>query len=654
MHLARMLAALVGLVALSACSDQSADPEPMLDLRIIETTDIHAHVMAFDYYRDRPTERLGLARTASLIRQAQREVDNSVLVDNGDLIQGSPMGDYVAHAGLSEGEVHPVYQAMNQLGYDVGNIGNHEFNFGLEFLQAAINGAAFPYISANVLDAETLEPYFTPYLIKTTRLVDAQGDYHDVEIGYIGFVPPQIMTWDRPHLAGRVVARDIVECAREWIPKMHAEGAEVIVAIPHSGLSVDPSTAMAENAVYYLSEVPGIDVIAFGHAHAVFPSEGYAGLPGVDIERGTLNGVVSVMPGRWGSHVGIVDLQLQRLDGRWQVVSGRSEARPIFSEPQQQALVDPYEPMVEAVEQAHQNTRDFVGQPIGRASAPLYSFLTLVQDDPTVQIVNDAQRDYVERYIQGDPDLGGLPVLSAAAPFKAGGRRGSAEDFVQVEAGELTYRNAADLYVFPNTLVALKLSGAQIRAWLECSAGLFHRIDPQREDAQALINWEGFRTYNFDVIDGVDYRIDVTQPARFDGDCQLQDAEAERIVQLQYRGEPLDPEQVFLLATNNYRAYGEQFPGANDEHVAFSSPDENRAILVDYIGQLSREHGQVDPSADHNWQLKPVATERDLDIRFETSDTERARDFIREQAFYPIGKVEGETNQYRIDLRAVP
>jgi 2',3'-cyclic-nucleotide 2'-phosphodiesterase/3'-nucleotidase len=153
----------------------------------------------------------------------------------------------------------------------------------------------------------------------------------------------------------------------------------------------------------------------------VFPSQDFADLPGVDLNTGTINGVPSVMPGYWGSHAGIIDLQLQRQDGGWQVVSGRSEARPIFSPEEDRALVEADRTMTEALSAEHKRTREFVNRPVGKASAPMHSYLALVQDDPTVQVINDAQSAYVERYIQGDPDLAKLPVLSAAAPFKAGG-----------------------------------------------------------------------------------------------------------------------------------------------------------------------------------------------------------------------------------------
>lgn len=625
-----------------------------IKLRIIETTDIHTNVMDYDYYKDKPSQQIGLTRAATLVKAARSEVENSVLVDNGDLIQGSPMGDYMAAKGIEKGEVHPVYKAMNQLGYDVGNIGNHEFNYGLEFLAKSLEGAEFPYVSANVFDQKTGEHYFKPYLIKSHMFKDVDGVEHEIKVGYIGFVPPQIMVWDKKNLEGKVFAKDIKESAMALVPQMKAEGADVIVAIPHSGVSSDPHKMGAENSTYYLSEVEGIDAIAFGHSHAVFPGKGFENIQGVDNEVGTINGVAAVMPGRWGSHVGVIDLELKQEGEQWVVVKGQSEARPIFDSATKQPIADADADIVKALEADHKATRDFVNQPIGKASDVMYSFLALVQDDPTVQIVNLAQKDYVERFIQGDPDLSDIPVLSAAAPFKAGGRKNDPNNYTEVESGQLTFRNAADLYLYPNTLVAMKVSGHEVKEWLECSAGQFKQIDTNSSAAQSLIDWDGFRTYNFDVIDGVNYQIDVTQPAKYDGNCNVINEDAERVVGLTYQGKAIDLKQPFIIATNNYRAYSNKFPGTGAEFVAFDSPDENRSVVAAYITRVSEENGEFVPSADNNWSFAPIQSDKKLDIRFETSPGEKAAKFIADKGQYPMTFVENDDvgfAVYQIDLQ---
>ena len=620
-----------------------------VDLRILETTDLHSNMMDFDYYKDTPTEKFGLVRTASLINAARAEAANSVLVDNGDLIQGSPLGDYMAAKGLKAGDIHPVYKALNTLDYAVGNLGNHEFNYGLDYLHKALAGAKFPYVNANIIDARTHKPLFTPYLIKETAVKDKDGKAQTLRIGYIGFVPPQIMTWDKANLAGKVTVKDITETAKQYVPEMRKQGADLVVVVAHSGLSSDPYHAMAENSVYYLSEVPGVDAILFGHAHAVFPGKDFASIKGADIEKGTLNGVPAVMPGMWGDHLGVVDLVLNNDDGAWKVTSSKAEARPIYDSVAKKSLAAEDARLVKVLEQDHNATREFVSKPIGKSADNMYSYLALVQDDPTVQVVNNAQRAYVEKFIQGDPDLANLPVLSAAAPFKVGGRKNDPASFVEVEKGQLTFRNAADLYLYPNTLVVVKASGKEVKEWLECSAGQFNQIDVNSSKPQSLINWDGFSTYNFDVIYVVNYQVDVSQPARYDGECQKVNPKAERIKDLTFNGKPIDPNATFLVATNNYRAYGGKFAGTGDSHIAFASPDENRSVLANWISAQREIH----PAADNNWRLAPLHSQQKLDIRFETSPGEKAAAFIKDKARYPmhhVGTDEIGFAIYQVDL----
>ena len=622
-----------------------------VDLRVIETTDIHSNVLDFDFYKNTPSTRIGLVRTATLVQEAQAQAKNSVLVDNGDLIQGSPMGDWRAAEGLAGGDVHPTHKVMNVMGYDVGNVGNHEFNYGLEYFHNAISGAAFPYISANI---RTLDGNFliAPYLIKEMSVTDTDGKKQTIKVGFIGFVPPQIMMWDRNNLEGKVTAEDITASARKLVPEMKEKGADVVIAIPHSGLSSEPYKAMAENSVYYLSTVPDIDALMFGHSHGVFPSEAFKGIPGVDVAAGTINGVPAVMPGRWGSHIGIVDLTLDNSKGDWEVVGSKVTTRAIAAA-DGTPLVKADARLASLVESDRVATTEFVNRPIGKASDVMYSFLALVQDDPTVQIVNQAQRDYVQHFVQGDPDLADLPVLSAGAPFKAGGRKDDPTDYTEVESGVMTFSNAADLYLYPNTLSALKVSGKELREWLERSAGMFNRVDPNSTARQALLNWDTFRTYNFDVIDGVNYEVDITVPARYNEKGEVV-ANTHRIKNLTYQGKPVQDNQQFLVATNNYRASGGgSFPGATPGNLAFHAPDESRQILANYIAKVSKEQGMVKPTADHNWRFAPIKGGEKLNVVFETAASDKAAEFIAKQARYPMTRVGSDDKGfalYRVDL----
>jgi 2',3'-cyclic-nucleotide 2'-phosphodiesterase / 3'-nucleotidase len=626
-----------------------------VDLRIIETTDLHGNMMNYDYFKDQSVDSFGLVKTANLIHQARSEVKNSVLVDNGDLIQGSPMADYAVNKGLNDGDIHPVYKALNTLDYTVGNIGNHEFNFGLEFLQRSLSGAKFPYINANVYDAKTQKPFFTQYIILDTPVIDRNGNKHTIKIGYIGFVPPQIIQWDKLNLDGKVVVKDIIETAKLLVPEMKKQGADVIIAIPHSGVSTEPYKALAENSVYYLSQVEGIDAIMFGHAHSVFPSEAFKSLPNTDIKTGNINHVPAVMPGHWGSHLGVIDLVLEGEQANWQVVSGKSEARPIYDIKNKKALVEADAKIVDILVKDHQGTREFVSKPIGKVSTDITSYLALVEDSSALQIINDAQIDYVKQFIQGDPDLNGLPILSAIAPFKAGGRKNDPSAFVDVKKGNLSFRNAADIYLYPNILSAVKITGKDVKEWLECSAGVYNQINTNSSQPQYLINWDKFRTYNFDIIDGVNYQIDVTKPPRYDANCQLINPTSERIKNLTYQQKTIDPNQEFLIATNNYRAYGGLFPGTGEKNVKFNSPDDLRLILSAYITNMTQKNGIVDVTVDNNWQIARITSNKNLDIRFESSSTDEAKSYIEKHSLYPIRFIDIDTSGfgvYKIDLQS--
>lgn len=626
-----------------------------VDLRIIETTDLHGNMMNYDYFKDQYIDTFGLAKTANLIHQAREEVKNSVLVDNGDLIQGSPMADYALNKGLNKGDIHPVYKALNTLDYVVGNIGNHEFNFGLDFLQKSLAGANFPYVNANVYDAKSNKPFFKQYIILDKKVVDRDGKQHSIKIGYIGFVPPQIMQWDKLNLEGKVIVKDITETAKKLVPEMKKQGADIIVAIPHSGVSAEPYKALAENSVYYLTQVEGINAIMFGHSHGVFPSEDFKSLPNTDINTGNINNIPAVMPGQWGSHLGVVDLVIEGDKSNWKVVSGKSQARPIFDSKNKKALVDADKNITKVLKDDHEGTREFVGKPIGKVSTDINSYLALIEDTSALQIISDAQIDYVKQFVQGDPDLDGLPILSAIAPFKAGGRKNDPTAYVDVKKGDLTFRNAADIYLYPNILSAVKITGKEVKEWLECSAGVYNQIDINSSKPQYLINWDKFRTYNFDTIDGVSYEIDITKPARYDGSCQLINPESERIINLTYQQKTIDPNQAFLIATNNYRAYTGAFPGTGGKNVKFNSPDDLRVILSAYITNYTKKQGQVDVTVDNNWRIAPITSQTKLDIRFESSPTDEAKTYIETHSLYPTKFVEKDNlgfGVYQLNLQA--
>ncbi|MGG2014161.1 bifunctional 2',3'-cyclic-nucleotide 2'-phosphodiesterase/3'-nucleotidase [Bacillus sp. S10(2024)] len=621
----------LGVIAPQVWITPAYAEESNVKLRILETSDIHVNLMNYDYYQTKTDNKVGLVQTATLVNQARGEVKNSVLFDDGDALQGTPLGDYVANKIKKEDPsyVHPLYRMMNLMKYDVISLGNHEFNYGLDYLKKVTSETQFPVINSNVYDAKTGENYFKPYHVFEKEVKDEAGQTQKIKIGVMGFVPPQIMGWDKANLEGKVIAKDIVETAKEMVPKMQAEGADVIVALAHSGVDKSGYNSGMENSSYYLAtEVPGVDAVLMGHSHAVVTDK--------------YNGVPVVMPGVFGNNLGMIDMELKQVNGKWEVQKDKSNpaVRPI-ADSKGNALVESDQKLVDEIKDDHEGTIKYVNTPVGETKAPINSYFALVQDDPSVQIVTNAQKWYTEQKMKGTK-FEGLPILSAGAPFKAGGRNG-ATYYTDIPAGTLAIKNVADLYVYPNTLYAVKVNGAQLKDWLEMSAGQFNQIDPKNTDEQKLVNIN-YPTYNFDVLDGVKYEIDVTQPAKYDKDGKVVNEAANRIVNLTFDGKPVSDSQEFVVATNNYRGSSKTFPGVSKGEVILQSPDETRQIIVEYMKQIKT----INPTADKNWAFKPIVGEK-LNVTFDSSPN--AQKFITKDGNISyVGPSENEFAKYTIDV----
>ncbi|MDN5923483.1 MAG: bifunctional 2',3'-cyclic-nucleotide 2'-phosphodiesterase/3'-nucleotidase [Xanthomonadales bacterium] len=582
-------------------------------LTIIETTDLHSNVMSYDYYKLKPDPSLGFERAATLVKRAQAQFPNTLLFDAGDTIQGSVLADYQALVNpVSCAQELAIYRAMDTLGYDAGTAGNHEFNYGLAFLSQVSGtpmnvdggseqrcaGPHYPIVLANVFSARDGKPIFKPWTIITrqisARTPAGQTITAPLRIGVIGFTTPPIMDWDKRNLAGKVTVMGVVEAAKKYLPQLQAQHPDVIVAIEHGGLSDAPYTPHMANAGWYLAQVPGIDALMLGHSHTEFPGPNYKHLPGVDDVRGLVHGVPAVMGDFFGKAIGLIHLELTYRDGRWvsDTSMAHSETWPICPHKHECVPVDPE--IAPLVAKAHQAAIAYVSTPIGHSDFRMSSYFADLGDESALAIVNAAQLDYVRHEIANShPQLQGLPIVSAAAAFRTG--FAGADDYTDVAAGALSIRSAADLYFYPNTLSAVQVDGAGLKAWLEESAGRFNRIDPNKQTPQALINTR-FKGYNFDQIQGdIHYVIDVSQPR------------GERIVALTYAGKLVQPSQTFIVVTNNYRASGGGgFPGLDGHNIVISAPDGNREVLVNWI----KQHPQLqrDDLPPRSWHFAPLHT----------------------------------------------
>lgn len=569
-----------------------------IKLRLIETSDLHMFVADHDYYRDRPDLTVGLCRVASLIAAARAEAPNSLLFDNGDIIQGNPLGDFAARPGaLAKGAVHPIFRAMNTLDYDAATVGNHEFNYGLDFLERALEGVRFPFVCANVTRAKG-EAFLPPHLILERRLRAEDGSVHLLRIGVIGFVTPQIMVWDRAHLEGRLLAQDIVETAASVLPGLRAR-CDVVVGLCHSGISAAPRVNGFENAAFHLAGVAGFDAIFTGHSHRVFPGPDYAataGAGGIDSTNGTLAGVPAVMPGFWGSHLGVIDLELAHDGVRWSVAGHGAAARPIYRREAGKvvALVEPARAITEEIREAHEATRVWVSQPVGRTARPLSTRFALAGDTSVMDFINAAQVWYARGLLTGTPHEA-VPLLSAAAPFKAGF---TPDAFIDLPAGPIAIRDLAEIYLFANTLSAVRITGAMVGEWLERSAAVFNRLDPALESVQPLVD-RRVPSYNFDLISDLSWQFDLSQPVRHGAGGAVA-SDVRRVRDLRYRGAPIDPAAEFVVVTNNYRADGGGgFPGLDGSRTVLRAPDLNRDAMIRFVEAV----GTVDIPPQSRWRF---------------------------------------------------
>lgn len=568
----------------AAGSDTRAGGGKQFTLTVLGTTDLHNNVFNWDYFKNVPysdsaSNRIGIAQAATLIKamRAERGAANTLTIDAGDTIQGTPLAYYFAKINpISATVKHPMALAMNSVGYDAVCLGNHEFNYGIPLLRTWEGQLDFPLLGANVRDAATGSRAFTPYVLKRVKTGNGW-----VTVGLVGFVTPGCALWDRDNVQGRLDFNGIVEEARKVIPEMKAAGADVVIVSSHSGATPGSSYGDAlpfpENASTQLAEeVPGIDAILVGHAHLEIPERFVT-------NKDTGRQVLLAEPLKWGMRVSVMDLELAREKGQWTVISAHShllDAKTVDADPA----------VVRAVQAGHDATVKYVNAVIGTSTAPLSTATACWQDSAAIDAINYVQASTIKAELAGGPNAG-LPVLSIAAAF-------SRE--VDVKAGPLTIRDVAGLYIFDNTLLSIKVTGAQVKAYLEWSAQYFRPVSTTTARAADVTNAvtatapNGTPDYNYDVVYGLDapldYEIDLARPA------------GDRIVGLAYGGKALAPEQEFAMAINNYRqSGGGNFPGVKTAPVLSNSQQEIRQRIIDYV--VDRGTLDVAVFSRDNWRL---------------------------------------------------
>jgi 2',3'-cyclic-nucleotide 2'-phosphodiesterase/3'-nucleotidase len=390
-----------------------------------------------------------------------------------------------------------------------------------------------------------------------------------------------------------------VSVAKQYVQEARAKGANVVVFLEHGGLDNSVYTPTLENMGYWLSLVSGVDALFLGHSHQIFPNAtstlAQFNLAGVDKATGYVNGVPAAMGNYWGKNLGVIKLALVYGPNGWYVDRANSKMESRSTKNVDGTYVAADATIAPLVATQHQKAIDYVKTPIGDTDFAMTSYFADVGDVTAIEIVNQAQADYVATYVNNNlPQYASLPVLSVSAPFKSGFAGGT--DYTDVAQGNMAINNAADLYLYPNTVYAVKVTGAIVKGWLETAANRFNKIDPALSTAQELVS--AYPGYNFDVFTSPDvsYQIDVTQPV------------GSRIVNLTYKGAAIDPTAEFIVATNNYRASGGgSFPGLDGSKTIYASPDANRDVLIAYIKKLAHLK-LVGNGSDRSWSFKKVTT----------------------------------------------
>ncbi|MFG2107112.1 bifunctional metallophosphatase/5'-nucleotidase [Micromonospora chersina] len=576
--LAVAAAAATGPLIAGAPAEAASKPSKTWDLTVLGTSDTHGNVYNWDYYRDAEFDDskhndVGVAKLATLVNQirAQRKGKATLVLDAGDTIQGTPLATYYAkQEPITEtGATHPMANAMNVLKYDAVTLGNHEFNYGLPLLATWIGQLGFPALAANAINEKTGKPAFLPYVIKEVAL----GGYDSptLKVGILGLTNPGVAIWDKGNVEGRLVFADMVATAAKWVPVMRERGADLVIISAHGGDSGTSSYGPElpnENPVALIAEqVPGIDAILFGHAHNEVPQKFVT-------NKATGAQVLTSEPSKWGQRLTRMDFTVTKVKGRWQVVAKSATTLNTNT-----VVEDPA--VLAAVRGQHDKTVGYVNQVVAQSTEELSTVESRYKDTPILDFINHVQAEVVSKALAGTA-YAGLPVLSQASPFSR---------TAVFPAGDVRIRDVAGLYVFDNTLEAVVMTGAEVKAYLEYSAKYFKTWAAGVTIDLPNINDPNVPDYNYDVISGLEYDIDIAKPV------------GQRITRLVLPGTdtPVAADAQFVVAVNNYRrSGGGNFPGIVKTQV-YNQQQEIRQLLIDW----AQAKGEIRPGDFFvdNWKL---------------------------------------------------
>ena len=516
-------------------------------LTLLHTSDLHGSVLPWDDFQNQSSDG-SLAQVSTLVRQIREEVAHPVLVfDSGDTIQGTPFEQF-PHVRWSEPS--PTIAAMNLIGYDAMAVGNHEFNFGLDVLRRAEGQADFPFLSANTINKADGQPAFPANMVIETG---------DLRVGVVGLVTPNIPGWERPEHYRGLVFDPMDEIAREQVRLLREDqGCDLVILLAHTGFEKgldddSPSGTEFEDFASRLSEVPGVDLILTGHTHKDIPPRG-------------LNDAIVSQPWARARMLTRIDLELERKNNKWRIASWDGLNLPLKS-------VSPDPEIQQQMAGLHQRVVAALEGPVGRVSDPVSVAGCRLGDCAALDLIHQVQLE------ASGADVSLASLLTERTP--------------DLPAGAVTWRWIYSFYVYPNTLVKVAVTGAEIRDILEHAARYYSGLECDPSGGCTLLTDASVPHYNVDTMAGLSYRVDPTQPV------------GRRVRNLRIRGRAVDLHQRFTLVCNNYRAAG----GGGYPHLAEADPVwRSSDEMTDLIGDFIERSGTWRPEVDNNWWIGPALT----------------------------------------------
>lgn len=518
-------------------------------LSILETSDIHGNILPINYGNN-ATSQVGLAKLSTLIKRYKAtNKSHTLLIDNGDVIQGTPLTYFYSRVN-SEG-VNPVISVLNEMGYDAAVLGNHEFNYGQHILQKSINDSNFPWLSANIINSETNEPYYgKPYLVK--ELED------QLRVGILGLTTQYIPNWENPNHIKGLSFDDALETAKKWVPILrHEEKVDVVIVSYHGGFERDLSSGEAtehltgENQGYALcKQVEGIDVLLTGHQHRSLAGE--------------VNNVTIVQPSDKGQAVGHVSITLEKETDTWKIVKKNAELIKVDES------VEPDIHIIDLIKTFEDQTQEWLDQPIGKINGNMLVDDPLkirTHDNALIEFINKVQMDIAK------VDISNTALFNDDAPGLH---------------SDVTMRDIVSNYIYPNTLKVLKITGQDMKDALERSASYFATYNGKEIEVNPEFTTPKPQHYNYDMWEGIEYEINISKPF------------GERIVRLDYGGKPIDLDQEYHVVMNNYRA------GGGGDYIMFQGKEVVQDIPLDVSELLANyilERKVIDATVNHNWKV---------------------------------------------------